>query len=89
MENNTIEPMEKISEQEKDNALREIRKLLHILNTWGNVLVPSLNGKDTSAEERLNFMVYKLTATGLSYDDIDNMLVELSKAESVQNDNKN
>jgi hypothetical protein len=38
---------------EKEQALSEIKTLIKILNTWGNTIVPSLNGKETTAHERL------------------------------------
>lgn len=66
-----------IPEHEKINALREVRKLISILNTYGNCLVPSLNGKDTTAQQRLNFFVEKLLATGLTIDDIELQMAAL------------
>lgn len=65
-----------MSEQEKDNALREVRKLINILNTWGDTLVPSLDDKPTTASERLNHFAQKLIDTGMTMDDID---LEMSK----------
>ena len=42
---------------EKENILSEIKTLVRILNTYGNALVPSLNGKETRAKERLQHVV--------------------------------
>lgn len=44
---------------EKENTLSEIKTLLRILNTWGNTLVPDLNGEQVSARERLTYFVNK------------------------------
>ena len=38
----------------KEHCLREVRKLIEIMNTWGNPLVPTLEGQsETTAQERL------------------------------------
>jgi len=47
--------------------LREIRKLIDILSTWGNVLVPG--GKH--ANERLKEIIDELNKQGFTIDDID------------------
>lgn len=40
--------------ESKENCLREVRKLIDIMNKWGNPLVPNLEGQtETSAQERL------------------------------------
>lgn len=44
---------------ELNTNLSEIKTLLRILNTHGNVLVPSLNGKQVTAQERLEHFVNK------------------------------
>jgi len=62
---------------EKENALREIRKLVDILTSWGNVLVPSLEGKETTARERLIHFIEKLKADGMSEEDIDREISKL------------
>lgn len=42
----------------QDNIFRECRKLMDILNTWGNVLVPTIPGKEeTHAKDRLDWIV--------------------------------
>ena len=66
---------------EKEHALRECRKLLDILNTWGNILVPSLpNKKETFALERLeHFVRYLHDEKGLTIDNIDEEILKLDK----------
>ena len=57
----------------KDHIFRECRKLMDILNTWGNVLVPSIpEQKETSAKERLDCIVnLAKDEHGLTLDDLD------------------
>ncbi len=56
---------------EKENILSEIKTLVRILNTYGNALVPSLNGKETTAKERLqHFVIQANEKYGMSMDDI-------------------
>jgi len=45
----------------KDNIFREVRKLVDILNCWGNCLVPSIHedGSAASAKERLSWVIEK------------------------------
>lgn len=57
---------------EKENILSEIKTLLRILNTWGNTLVPSLNGQETTAKERLaHFIVRAHDEFGMSLEEIE------------------
>ncbi len=42
---------------EKEHTLSEIKTLVRILGTWGDALVPSLNGKEVTASERLRHFV--------------------------------
>lgn len=44
-------------ENEKQNILSEIKTLCRILITWGNTLVPNLDGKEVFAQERLAHFV--------------------------------
>lgn len=58
----------------KDHIFREARKLVNILQTCGNCLVPSIHkdGSDTSARERLAWIVEKAKEEhSLSVDDIE------------------
>jgi len=43
----------------KEMVLSEIKTLVRVLNTWGDVLVPSLEGKEVSAKERLRHFVQR------------------------------
>lgn len=59
-------------ESERLNDLREIRKLVSILHTHGNVIVPSLPGQsETTAQERLKYFLGKLEKEGLTPEDIE------------------
>lgn len=71
--------MEISVEQRKDNALREVRKLLSVLEGWGNILVPNLEGKTkTYAVERLEHFVNILKDEyQMSVEDIEKAIVEL------------
>lgn len=53
--------------------LLEIRKLIDILNSWGDVLV---NGNIT-ASERLQIVCNEITNDGYSLDDIENELIKI------------
>lgn len=66
-----------VSDSEQDNALREIRKLINILETYGNCLVPSLDNKETTALERLKHFIEKVTGWGYDLDEIQVMVNEL------------
>jgi hypothetical protein len=56
----------------KEHVLSEIKTLLRILNTWGNTLVPSLNGEQISAQERLHHFVSEAqTRFGMSVEEIE------------------
>ena len=58
----------------KEAIYLEIRKLIDIINTWGNCIVPSIHEdkRDTTALERLKWLVDKAEKEhGLSIDDID------------------
>lgn len=65
------EPLQK--SMAKDHIFREARKLLDILNTWGNCLVPSIvEGKETYAKERLEWIIEKAkNEYGMTVEDID------------------
>lgn len=57
---------------EKENILSEIKTLVRILNTYGDALVPSLNGKQTTAKERLqHFVTQAHIKCGMSMEDIE------------------
>lgn len=56
---------------EKESVLSEIKTLMRILNTWGNALVPNLNGKETTAQERLRHFVKIATSDrGMTLEEI-------------------
>lgn len=58
--------------QDRINDLREIRKLINILQVHGNVIVPSLPGEnETLAQDRLKHFVDKLKGEGLDISDIE------------------
>lgn len=63
----------KIVKMTQYHIFRECRKLMNILNTWGNVLVPSIPGQEeTSAKERLVYIVnLAKDEHGLTLDDLD------------------
>jgi len=50
-----------------ESQLLEIRKLISILNTWGNVLV---NG-NVKAQDRLQALCNEIQSDGYSIDDIE------------------
>lgn len=54
--------------------LRELRKLVEILSTWGNVLVPG--GKN--AYERMVEITEEFTSAGYSYEDMDSAMANLN-----------
>jgi hypothetical protein len=71
------------TENKKESALREINKLINILNSFGNVLVPNLNDKETTALERLeHFVNYLKEEEGLSEEEIE---LELEKLNNLIN----
>jgi hypothetical protein len=59
---------------EKEHVLSEIKTLLRILNTWGNTLVPSLDGKEVTAKERLNHFVNRAQELGMTIDEIEDAI---------------
>ena len=64
----------------KDHIFREARKLVDILNKFGNCIVPSIhkNGKDTSAKERLAWILKEANNKyGLQIDDVQAGIDEL------------
>lgn len=64
----------------KDNIFREARKLVDILNTHGNCIVPSIHEdkSDTYALERLRWIVAKAYSEhGLTVEDIEIGIEEL------------
>lgn len=61
-----------MSMNERDYILSEIKTNARILNTWGNTIVPALNGKETTAMERLTHFVERAkTELGMSVEEID------------------
>lgn len=64
----------------KEFLIRETRKLISILNTHGNVLVPPIEGeKETSAHEKLIHVVNRLnTEFNLTNEQIENEILALS-----------
>ncbi|TEA78672.1 hypothetical protein [Allopusillimonas ginsengisoli] len=59
-------------ETRKQNVLSEIKTLVRILNTWGNALVPELDGKQVTAQERLShFVRVAQDEFGMTLDEID------------------
>ena len=57
---------------QKQYVLSEIKTNLRILNTWGNVLVPNLDGKETYALDRLTHFVDKARADfGMTVEEIE------------------
>jgi fructosamine-3-kinase len=63
-----------------DNDLLEVKKLLNILENHGNVIVPSLNGKETLASQRLGYFVDRLKQRGMTMQDISNEVNKLNQA---------
>jgi hypothetical protein len=63
----------------KDHLLRETKKLISILESLGNVLVPTIEGqKETFAVERLEFVVEKLQSEhNLTLEQIDEEMLTL------------
>lgn len=56
----------------KESVLSEIKTNLRVLKTWGNILVPNLNGKETTAHERLcHFVDIAKTELGMTMEEID------------------
>lgn len=55
--------------------LSEIKTLLRILNTYGNTIVPSINGKQVNAQERLEYFVNKaIEEDGLNMEEIERLI---------------
>jgi len=66
-----------MQEYSKNHSLREIRKLINILDTWGNVLVPTLPGdKETNALDRLTFFLNYLK-TEFKIESLDDLQKEI------------
>lgn len=63
----------------KESALRELRKLMDILKTWGNCLVPTLpDQKETYAQDRLqHFANYLINEEGMTIEQIDDEILAL------------
>jgi len=63
----------------KESALRESRKLMDILNKWGNCLVPNLpDQKETYAKDRLqHFADYLIKEEGMTIEQIDAEILAL------------
>lgn len=63
----------------KEHALLECRKLIDVLNIYGNILVPELNGRPTTATERLkHFADYLINNYNMTLEDIDREILKLS-----------
>ncbi len=64
----------------KESLIRETRKLLSILNSYGNVLVPAIEGqKETLAHDKLMHVVNRLkNEFNLTEDQIDAEMLALS-----------
>lgn len=70
-------------ETEKLNALREVRKLNDILNSWGNVLVPNIPGKaETSAKERA-FYFLDILRNKYGIDTEEKLLCEINNINEI------
>lgn len=64
----------------KESIYLEVRKLVDILNKFGNCLVPSIHDdkKDTTALQRLNWIMEKAKEEhGLTVDDVEAGIAEL------------
>lgn len=64
----------------KDHVFREVRKLVDVLEKWGNCLVPSIyeDGSDTHAKDRLEWLVALAKEEhGMSIEDIEKGIKEL------------
>jgi hypothetical protein len=59
--------------KEKEYIFRELRKLVDVLSTWGNVLVNPIEGQqETTAQERLKWLVDKAKSKyGMTLDDVE------------------
>lgn len=67
-------------DSKKQNTLSEIKTLVRILNTWGNTLVPSLEGNEVTAQERLSYFVgVAQEEFGMSMDEIEAAIKEQQK----------
>jgi hypothetical protein len=56
----------------QQSVLSEIKTTLRILNTFGNTLVPSLDGKDTTAHQRMcHFIDIAKTEFGMTLEEIE------------------
>jgi len=64
----------------KESALREIKKLINIIETYGNVLVPNLpDKKETFAQERLiHFVEYLVKNENMIMEEIDSSILNLN-----------
>ena len=61
---------------EKEIVLSEVKTLVRILNRYGNALVPSLNGKETFAIDRLKHFVGRAESEfGMSMDDVQKAIM--------------
>ena len=59
----------------QQNILSEIKTLVRILNTWGNTLVPDLDGKQVTAHERLtHFVNVAQNEFGMTMDEIESAI---------------
>jgi len=58
--------------ERKEQVLSEIKTLLRILNSWGNAIAPSLNGKEVTCQQRLvHFVDIARNEFGMSVEDIE------------------
>jgi hypothetical protein len=69
-----------ITMESKEALLRETRKLISILNNYGNVLVPAIEGrKETFAHDKLIHVVNRLkNEFNLTEEQIDEEMLDLS-----------
>ena len=64
------------SNSEQEMVLNEIKTCFRILNTWGNVLVPNLDGKEVTAQKRLGHFIQRAQKEfGMSIDEIEAAIV--------------
>lgn len=56
----------------RDLILSEVKTLVGVLSKWGNVLVPAIDDKETTAHQRLqHFVELAQSELGMSLDEID------------------
>lgn len=56
---------------QKVHVLNEIKTLVRTFHTWGNILVPSLDGKEVTCRQRLSHFIDRAqNEFGMSLDEI-------------------